>query len=55
MELLARLLILFQVFYLSFKFFTETAKCATVFGLYFKIAPLLITSPSLPCWLLADM
>lgn len=32
--------------YLSFKFLTETANCATVVGLYFKIAPLLINSLS---------
>ena len=55
MELLARLFLLMQVFYLSFKFFTETANCATVFGLYFKIAPLLINSLSLPCGLSANM
>lgn len=55
MRVLARLFLLMQVFYLSFKFFTETANCATVFGLYFKIAPLLINSHSLPCGLLANM
>lgn len=48
MELLARLFEGSQVFYLSFKFFSETANCATVFGLYFKIAPLLINSLPLP-------
>lgn len=47
MKLLARLFLLMQVFYLPFKFLTETANCATVVGLYFKIAPLLINSLSL--------
>lgn len=46
MELPARLFPLLQVLYLPFKFCTETANCATVFGLYFKIAPLLINSLS---------
>lgn len=55
MEMLARLFLLTQVFYLSFEFFTETANCETVFGLYFKIAPLLINSLSLPCGPLANV
>lgn len=46
MELLARLFLLLQVLCLPFKFCTETANCATAFGLYFKIAPLLINSLS---------
>lgn len=55
MELLARLFLLEQVFYLSFKFCTETAGCATVFGLHFKIALLLINSLRRPCRLSAKM